>query len=114
MSALLNDDHKHVGELGDLKDTKYWFKRDLSTMKLGLRRTARVTPILFTSAIVFSLIVNHVNQTLSLIEVVFLSVIFLPIFMLGYFLFFIMVNKGYNIHAGGGGTVIDDSRNKMY
>ena len=110
---MTTEDHKHVGELGDLKDTKYWFKRDLSTMKLGLNRTARVTPILFTSAILFSLRVNYVNQTLSLIEVVFLSVIFLPIFMLGYFLFYIMVNKGYNIHAGGGGTVIDRSRTKV-
>ncbi len=111
---MSNADHKHVGELGDLKDTKYWFKRDLSTMKLGLKKTAQVTPVLFLASFVFSLLITYLDQALRIYEVVLLSMIFLPIFMLGFFLFYIMVNKGYNIHTGGGGTVIDDSRNKMY
>ena len=107
---MSNDDYKHVGVLGDLKDTKYWFSRDLLTMKKGLKQTSRVSPILFCLALLFSLLVNYTNQTLRIKEVMILSVIFLPTFLLGYFLFYIMVNKGYNIYSSGG-TEIDRSRN---
>jgi len=111
---MINRDSEHVCKLGDLKDTKYWFRRDIGTMKKGLKKTVSQISVLLLATFVFSLFVNYANQTLRMYEVVVLSVMFLPIFMLGYFLFYIMVNKGHNIHASGGGTVIDDSRNKMY
>lgn len=106
---MIKQDMDHVGLLGDLKDTKYWFKRDLDTMKVGLVKTVRLTPILFLASFIFSLLINYMNQTLRIFELIILSVVFLPIFMLGYFLFYIMVKKGYNIHTHGG-TVIDRSR----
>ena len=107
---MSNSDYNHVGELGDLKDTKYWFRRDLGTMKKGLKKTVSLTPVLFLATFIFSLFVNYVNQTLRIYEIVVLSVFFLPISLLGYFLFYIMVNKGYNIHSHSG-TVIDRARN---
>lgn len=82
-----NQDLEHSCELGDLKDTKYWFRRDFGTMRKGLDQTVRLTPTILLLACFFSLFVNYVNQTLRIYEVVVLSVMFLPIFMLGYFLF---------------------------
>jgi len=50
---MIKQDLDHVGLLGDLKDTKYWFKRDLDTMKVGLVKTVRLTPILFLASFIF-------------------------------------------------------------
>lgn len=109
---MINQDLEHIGELGDLKDTKYWFQRDLQTMKKGLNSAIGVLPYLITVALIVSVITNCIEQTLFFSTVVLLAVMIFPIIFLGYFLFYIMVNKGYNIHSSGGGTVIDDSRGK--
>lgn len=108
---MKKDDLLHAGELGDLKDTKYWFKRDLGTMKMGLKKTVYVAPIIFLVSLLFSVLTNYLDQTLTIAGVMVLAVIFLPIFCLGFFLFYIMVNKGYNIHTSG--TVIDRARSNI-
>lgn len=108
---MTEQDYKHAGELGDLKDTKYWFKRDIGTFKNSLRKTARVSPILLAVALILSLLINYFYNSLSLMQILFTTILFFPIVLLGYFLVYIMVNKGYNIDAWGGGTVIDESRN---
>ncbi len=109
---MKKDDLLHAGELGDLKDTKYWFKRDLGTMKMGLKKTVYVAPIIFLVSLLLSVLVNYQDETLTFIWVMVLAVILLPIFCLGFFLFYIMVNKGYNIHTKGG-TVIDRARSNI-
>ena len=108
---MKKDDLRHADELGNLKDTKYWLKRDLGTMKMGLKKTIYFSPIIFLTTLLFSVLANYIDQTLTFVGIMVLAVILLPIFCLGFFLFYIIVNKGYNIHTKG--TVIDRARSTI-
>jgi len=109
-SFVINDDGKHSGELGDLKDTKYWFRRDIGTIKAAIYKTKNVFPILLIISSVLSLGINYWSNSLSITQFLVTTVSLIPISLLGYFLFFIMANKGYDIHADGRGTVLNNSR----
>ena len=105
------EDYKHAGELGGLKDTKYWFKRDIGTFKKSFKKTIKLSPILLVVAVVLALGINYNDNSLVFESIAITTLSLFPIVLLGYFLFHVMVNKGYNIHSSGGGTVIDTSRN---
>lgn len=108
---MSEEDYKHAGKLGDLKDTRYWLKRDIGTFKKGLMKTVRVSPLLFVIALILSLLINYLYNSLSLMQILLTAILFSPIVLLGYFLIYVIVNKGYDIYPSGGGTVIDESRN---
>ncbi|OGD09341.1 hypothetical protein A2397_04925 [Candidatus Amesbacteria bacterium RIFOXYB1_FULL_44_23] len=105
-----NDGGKHSGELGDLKDTKYWFRRDMETIKAAIYKTRNVSPLLLIISSLLSLGINYWSNSLSITQFLVTTVALTPISFLGYFLFYIMANKGYDIHADGGGTVLNNSR----
>ncbi len=102
------EDNKHVDEFGDLKDTKYWFKRDIDTIKQNFRQTVKISPVLLIIALVLSFLINYSYSTLSFTLIIVTMLLFFPIVLLGHFLFLIMIRKGYNISRSG--TVIDTSR----
>jgi hypothetical protein len=105
------EDWNHANELGDVKDTKYWFKRDYGTIKTALIKTVIISPLLLTISSLLSLAINFWGNTLTLNQFFITTIALTPISLLGYFLFYIMAKKGYNIYGDGGGTVIDDSQN---
>ena len=107
---MINDDWKHSGELDDLKDTKYWFRRDMGTIKAAIYKTRNVSLILLIISSLLSLGISYWSNSLSISQFLVTIVALTPISFLGYFLLYIMANKGYNIHADGGGTVLNNSR----
>ncbi|MBI4009201.1 hypothetical protein HY357_03135 [Candidatus Roizmanbacteria bacterium] len=110
---MVDDDWKHVDELGDIdivKDTKYWFKRDIQTIKTAIKKTIQYSLYLLLISVLFSIIISYsYNSNFQLDKVVFYTIVFFPIALLGYFLIYIMVKKGYNIDKRG--TSIDVERN---
>lgn len=94
-------DLKHVNEFGEievLKDTTYWFKRDLQTIRRSFVSTIRNSPFVFIIAMFFSFLMSGLSTTkVGLDNILAYTLIFFPISLLGYFMFYIMIKKGYEI-----------------
>lgn len=106
---MAREDLKHIGELGDLKDTKYWFKRDVGTIKNSFRKSMSVSPFLLLGAFVLSLLYNYFYDTISLLTIITSTISFFLILLVSYILLYVIVKKGYNVHSRGG-TTLDSSR----
>lgn len=107
-------DLKHANEFGEIeafKDTKYWLKRDLQTIKKSLITTFNRSPIIFLVTILFSFILsvsfNDMGKDLGTLFTNALS--FFPIFLLAHFMFHVIFTKGYNVHQWLG-TYIDNPK----
>lgn len=96
-----SEDQRHVNEFGEievLKDTKYWFKRDFQTIKRSFFSTIRNSPFVFIVAMFFSFLMSGLGNTkVGLDNILAYTLIFFPISLLGYFMFYVMIKKGYDI-----------------
>lgn len=103
------EDIDHTSELGDIeigKDTAYWIKRDLRTMKISFISTAKAVPMVFlivAVVILTSFIFAQVPHNLSITLKYILA--FTAICSLGYLMIHIFVTKGYNIDPYNGTTI---------
>lgn len=95
------DDLKHTNEFGEIeahKHTKYWFKRDLGTIKSSLLFTIKCLPVVFMVSVLASWLLNVLIPTFTTFkDLLIYSFILFPVFSLGCFLFRIMLTKGYEI-----------------
>lgn len=107
----MREDYKHVNEFGDIeafKDTPYWFGRDWKTFKNSFKSTLKHSPIVFLFAILPTIIlcVYYKTNNISFIMVIFVMSFLLSLY--GYFMFHVLVTKGYDI--GRWGTTVKDSK----
>lgn len=107
-------DLEHTNEFGEIeafRDTKYWFRRDLQTIKKSSIITFNRSPIIFLATILFSFLLsvsfNDIGKDLGTLFANALS--FFPIFLLAHFMFHVIFTKGYNVHQWWG-TYIDNPK----
>jgi len=106
----MTEDAQHTNELGDLKDTSYWVKRDLQTFQKAFRSTIKFSPLLLLATLILATLTQYAYQFLSLGAIIRTTVVYYPIILLLYFLFYVIVNKGHNVSKTG--TTLDESRNE--
>jgi len=99
-------DLENVNEFGEIeafKGTKYWFKRDLQTIKRSFVSTIKFSPIVFLTTLAFSALMTLFdNPKINFYVAISYTVILFPIFLLGYLMFNVMVTKGYDIDPYAG------------
>src|SRR3989344_1945260 len=100
------DDLNHTNEFGELevhKHTKYWFKRDLITIKSSFLFTLKWLPVVFIVSVVVSWLFNMLYKiATTLNDLLTYSFILFPIFSLGLFIFRVLLIKGYEIDPYAG------------
>ena len=106
----MQEDLRHTNELGDLKDTNYWVKRDLKTFQKAFRSTVKYALLLLLATLMLATLTQYAYQFLSLGAIIRTTVVYYPIILLLYFLLYVMVQKGYNISKTG--TTVDTTRTK--
>lgn len=111
--SMNKEDWKHTKELGELKDTKYWFNKDIGTIKKSLRKSFKISPLLLLIALTLSLAYNYFYDTFFLTQVLSITMVFYMVILFSYILFYVIVKKGYNVGVDGGGTTIDEARNPI-
>ena len=103
-------DLEHTNEFGEIeafKDTKYWFKKDLLTIKKALKKVFKISPLIFLIALIFSSSITFLyNGSLNFFLIFIYLLILFPVFLLAYMMLYVMINKGYEIDAYEG-TYID-------
>jgi len=110
MEPQKEEDLKHTNEFGEIdmtKDTEYWFKRDFGTIKKSFLKTLKAFPFVVVPLYIFFLIITRTENNWNLRFSFGLTVIFSTIILLGYFMVYILVTKGYDIQPYQG-THIDN------
>lgn len=95
-----SQDDKHVNEFEEIevfKDTKYWFKKDFQTIKRSFSSTIKNAPFIFIASIVFSFLMSGIGGNRTLENTLAYTLVFFPISLLGYAMFYVMIKKGYEI-----------------
>lgn len=96
-------DTEHTNEYGDIevfKDTKYWFKRDIQTIKKSFIATFKFSHVILLITFVFSFLITRTGNTLlNFDDTLLYTAVLSPIFLLGYFIFYVIATKGYDIES---------------
>jgi len=79
------------------KTTKSWFKRDIITLNNAIIYSLRKSPLIFLSALLFSLVINYYYQAINFENIIKLTFSLFLIIFLGYFMILTMMRKGYSI-----------------
>jgi hypothetical protein len=87
----------HLNQIPIKGSTKEWFKKDLATIKKSLRSTFRNAVWIYLISLLFSVVTNikYIDAKIIL----YYSVVFLPIFLLGYLMLHVLKTKGYDIRT---------------
>jgi hypothetical protein len=84
--------------------TVWWFKKDLKTIINSFKLTIRLSPLIGSVTFLAVLGIDYfVDQKISGVEVVILTLIFWPISLLGFFMLHVLETKGYKIKTFYGG-----------
>ncbi len=102
----MDEDSQHTNEFGEIeafKDTEYWFKKDFQTIKRSPTATLKAIPLILLATYLFSLLMTQLGGTGADFPLAFIySLVFSPIFLLGYLMFHIIATKGYDIDPYAG------------
>jgi hypothetical protein len=101
--------YKKLMEENELKDTKYWLKKDAEIFKKGINKILKVFGILLSVSLIISLLINYSYDTFSFSQILIMTLYIFPIVLLGFALIYSVVYRGYNIYSESGGTLIDKS-----
>lgn len=92
-------DYDNADEFGNLHGTKYWFKRDLGTIKAAIKSTLKFSPIILILATIFSALFVYIeSQRWDFSAITLLTTLLFPITIFGYFICYVFKNKGYEIN----------------
>lgn len=93
------------------RDTHYWIKHDLRTIKKSLVRSMKVSPIILVISILFGMFVTLITRGILQQNLIFLySSLFFPILLFGYFMLHILATKGYDIHFYAGAKITNPEK----
>lgn len=98
------EDFKHTNEFGEievLKGTKYWFKKDFQTIKKSFKSAIKYSPIIFMVSLIIAVFASNFNYK-NIETIIYYTIIFFPITVLGYLMFYVIFTKGYDIDPYGG------------
>lgn len=92
-----NKDIKNGGYVEVTKHTKFWFKKDVQTIKMSFLKTLWVLPYIYSvTFLVFIFLFEYLNFEFFKLSLKY-SLSFGSIIYLAYFLTHVMNTKGYNI-----------------